>query len=214
MLNHDAGHSHGPTLGFVTGCPLCDAAKTARNQAIAHLSEALHLLSLINSAQARPTIRLNIAPIGLTGDDVPHCHSIDLTPKQAEGLADAVDSMNAHLGSESAEGDQLIEAFRQAEDAIEIDEDRMARSTARFMGWLQGQTGEAIESGEWSAAAVAQHSPEAAAFITDTFTDLDLRQITKEILDETEGSKLAKTLLLDEWFGEIADAYADEDGEL
>lgn len=95
-----AGHTHGPTPHFVPGCPLCDAAKAARNQAIEHLAEALHLLANLRGPEDRPTLRLNLGPIGVTGDDAQRCHSIDLTAKLAEGLADAIDSMNAYLGSE------------------------------------------------------------------------------------------------------------------
>ncbi|MFF1444140.1 hypothetical protein [Streptomyces sp. NPDC058295] len=185
MLNHDAGHSHGPTPHLVPGCALCDADKAARDRAIGHLSEALRILSGIQSDDAWPTIRLNLAPIGITGDDTGLCRSIDLTAKQAESLSDTVDSLSAYASSQPTA------------DVPDT--------------WVA--PGEAIASGEWSAAAVAQHSPEAAAFITDTFTELDLVQIMKDVLDQTEGSKLklARTLLLDEWFGEIADPYADED---
>jgi hypothetical protein len=102
-MNYDAGHTHGPTAHFVTGCPLCDAAKTARNQAIGHLHEALRLMATINPSGVQPTIRLNLGPIGITGDDIPHCHSIDLTAKHAEALSDAVDSMNAYAGSQPAQ---------------------------------------------------------------------------------------------------------------
>jgi hypothetical protein len=100
-MSHDAGHTHGPFLGFVTGCPLCDAAKTTRNQAITHLSEALHLLAGLRQPGQRPTIRLNLGPVGITGDDVHLCHSFDITAKQAEVLADAIDSVNAYVSSEA-----------------------------------------------------------------------------------------------------------------
>jgi len=206
-------HSHQFPRRLTPGCPACAPRIEARNQAIAHLAEALHLLTGSGSSDEQATLRLNIGPINLTGADVTNCHSIDITPKQAEGLADAVDSMNAYLDSESAIDQSLRDLADGIEAAIPIDEASVARRKARFDAWLEGQSGEAIESGEWSAAAVAQHSPDATAFITDTFIELDHRAITKEVLDETEGSKLklAKTLLLDEWFGEIADAYADED---
>ncbi|MBE4761721.1 hypothetical protein [Streptomyces caniscabiei] len=71
---------------------------------------------------------------------------------------------------------------------------------------------EAIASGEWSAAAVAQCTPDLYADVTDLFGELDYRAITKDVLDHTDGSKpkLAKVLLLDDWFGEIADPYAEE----
>ncbi|MDX3279067.1 hypothetical protein [Streptomyces scabiei] len=182
MKNYDAGHSHGPTPHLVTGCPLCDADKAARDRAIGHLSEALRLLSAIQSDDARPTVRLNIAPIGITGEDTGLCRSIDLTAKQAESLSDVVDSLSA--------------SSRRTTDV-----------TARVA------PSEDIASGEWSAAAVAQCTPDLYADVTDVFDDLDYRAITRDVLDHTEGSKpkLAKMLLLDDWFGEIADPYADED---
>jgi hypothetical protein len=218
MLNHDAGHSHLPNgRRLVTGCPLCDHIKAARNQAIAHLGEALHLLSLIQpadpSGDPRPTIRLNLGPIGVTGDDVNNCHSIDLTAKQAEALSDGIDSMNAYLGSNpNAPTDGLPRDTADAvTDAIPIDPDRMARSTGRFLGWLQGQSGEAIESGEWSAAAVAQNDPDLYADVTDLFLLLDPRTVTKQVLDDAHADNLTVNRALDAFFGEIADPYADED---
>ena len=94
-----AEHSHGPVGGFVTGCPLCDEQKETRNRAISHLSEALYLLAGLRGHDERATLRLNLGPIGITGDDVHRCHSFDLSAKQAEGLCDAIDSMNAYLTS-------------------------------------------------------------------------------------------------------------------
>ena len=72
---------------------------------------------------------------------------------------------------------------------------------------------EQIPGGEWSAGAVAQCSPDLYDEVVDVFTGLDPRANTRDVLDYTEGSKpkLARVLLLDDWFGEIADPYADED---
>jgi hypothetical protein len=197
--NMDAGHSHLKTPHFVTDCPLCEAEKAVRNRAIEHLSEALHLLEGLRKPGDKPTIRLNLAPIGVTGDDVARCHSIDLTAKQAEDLADAIDSKNAYVGSESP----IDGALRNLADGIK------EAVVARPGGFV----GEVIDSGEWSAAAVAQRTPEVAAVITDTFTSLDLVEITREILNEPQVNKLAVTQALDRWFGEIADPYADEDDD-
>lgn len=107
----DSGHTHGPTPHFVSGCPLCDAAKAARNQAIEHLAEAIHLLAGLRADDDRPTIRLNLAPIGVTGDDAQRCHSIDLTAKLAEALADAIDSMNARAGLTETDMHLAVEDF-------------------------------------------------------------------------------------------------------
>jgi hypothetical protein len=83
---------------------------------------------------------------------------------------------------------------------------------------------EEIPSGEWSAAAVAQNDPDVWDAVNDVFFDLDLRAITKDVLDATaEADRLAKTQDLDAWFGDIPDPgliaeltalYGDdEDGE-
>ncbi|RSN50505.1 hypothetical protein DMH12_24795 [Streptomyces sp. WAC 04229] len=218
MFNHDAGHSHGSTLGFVAGCPLCDAAKTARNQAIAHIAEAIHLLSLINPTGARPTLRLNLAPIDLTGDDTGNCHSIDLTSKQAETVADAVDSVNAHAGSEPPDDAPIDGLLAEAVDAvtraIPIDEDSLKRRKAKFEAWMEGQAGEAIESGEWSAAAVAHKNPQLYADVTDLFLLLDPREITRTVLDHRQVDMLYAVQALDDMYGDVHDPYADEDGDL
>lgn len=192
----DAGHSHLANGGrLVTGCPLCDHIKTVRNQAIAHLGEALTLLSHIPpvdpTEDPRPTIRLNLGPIGLTGDDVDNCHSIDLTAKQAESLADAVDSMHAHLSSEEH---PVAEAVSNA-----------------VVARPGGPLGEAVGSGEWSAAAVAQNDPDLYADVTDLFLLIDPREITASVLDHRQVDMVRAVEALDDWFGEIADPYADED---
>ena len=88
----DAGHTHGPTAHLVSDCPLCEAAKEARNRAIAHLTESLYLFNGLRPEGEQPTIRLNLAPIGITGDDTDLCHSFDLTPNQLEHLADRIDT--------------------------------------------------------------------------------------------------------------------------
>lgn len=97
----DAGHTHGPTPHFVSDCPLCDAAKDARNRAIEHLTEALYLFNgLRPESDEQPTVRLNLGPIGITSDDVGRCHSFDITAKQAECLADAIESVSAYAMSD------------------------------------------------------------------------------------------------------------------
>ena len=209
--NHDAGHNHLRTPYFVADCPLCEAGKAARNQGIAHLSEALGLLENVRPEGSQPTIRLNIGPVDLTNGGTDHCHSVDLTAKQAEALADAIDSMNAHLGSEAPVDQALRNIASKIEATVEIDEDRLAQFHARFSGWLQGQTGEAIDSGEWSAAAITEKNSDLVAEITDLFTDLDPREVTKQVLDDAQANNLTVNRALDAFFGEIADPYADED---
>ncbi|GAA3808710.1 hypothetical protein GCM10022206_54020 [Streptomyces chiangmaiensis] len=207
MQNHDAGHNHLRTPYFVADCPLCEADKTERNQGIAHLSEALGMLEHIRPEGVQPTIRMNVGPVDLTNGGTDHCHSIDLTAKQVEALADAIDSMNAYLGSEAPVDQALQDLADGIKATIEIDEDRLTR----FKGRIQGQPGEALESGEFSAAAIAEKDRELVAEITDLFTDLDPREVTKQVLDDARADNLTVNRALDSFFGEIADPYADED---
>jgi hypothetical protein len=179
----------------------------ARNRAIAALAEALKMLQAVNNLPAMdgeapelPSIRINISPIGLTGADAEHCHSIDITPHVAQTIADAIDSTNPYALNAAAA----------------IDENDMAGPKARFMAWLQGQTGETIVSGEWSAAAIAQCDPALYADVTDIFMLLDPTAITKKVLDDAHVDNLAVNRALDDWFGEIpdptlAELYRDED---
>lgn len=185
-------HSHNLPGRMTPGCPACDQLAAARSQAIAHLSEALYLLSGLRRPEDRATIRLSLHPTDVSSADLNSCHSIDISPKQAEALADAIDSMNAH--AESA-----------IETSIPIDPDSMARSTARFMGWLQGQSGEAIESGEWSAAAVAQNDPDLYADVTDLFLLIDPQSYLDDVFtaDCPEAAMVAyEQLVTGEWDGD------------
>ncbi|MBZ6211656.1 hypothetical protein KVH31_34740 [Streptomyces olivaceus] len=177
MRNSDAGHSHGPTPHLVTGCPLCDHQRTVRNQAIAHLAEAIHLLSLINPSGATPTIRLNLAPINLTGDDVHNCHSVDLTAKQAETVADATDSVNAYAGSQPPPVDALPAVTR-----------------------------EQIPTGDYSAAAVAQNEPDLYAEVTDLFLLVDPESYLDDVFsspDPHESMNAYEQLVTGEWDGDL-----------
>ena len=185
MEDFFAGHSHGPTPHLIDGCPLCDHLKAARNQAIEHLSEALHLLGRIRGDDDRPTLRLNLAPIDLTADDTSRCHSIDLTAKQAEALSDAIDSMNSYLGSEGTEN-------------LDVDHASLARRKTELMAWMEAQSGEAIESGEWSAAAVAQHNTDLWEAVNDVFADLHRVDVGNEILRDRQADLERVSDVLDE----------------
>lgn len=204
-------HSHQFPRRLTPGCPACAPRIEARNQAIAHLAEALHLLTGSGSSDEQATLRLNIGPINLTGADVTNCHSIDITPKQAEGLADAVDSMNSHLASESVIDQSLRDLAAGIEAAIPIDEDSLSRRKAGFQAWMEGQAGEAIESGEWSAAAVAQNDPDLYADVTDLFAELDPIEITDKVIRDRQADLPDVAHLLDDLFGDIPYPYADED---
>jgi hypothetical protein len=190
----DAGHTHGPTPHFIPDCPLCDAAKAARNQAIEHLSEALHLLAGLRDHGDKPTIRLNLGPVGVTGEDVSRCHSIDLSAKLAEGLSDAIDSMT-----------------HRAMQDIPVDRESLHRQGAELVAWMEGQNGEQIPTGEWSAAAVAQNDPQIYADVTDLFAELDPIEITDKVIRDRQADLPDVAQLLDELFGDIPYPYADED---
>lgn len=69
----------------------------ARNQAIEHLAEALYLFNGIRPDTTEPTVHVTIAP----GDDPARSHTFELTAKQAESLADAIDSVSAYAMSET-----------------------------------------------------------------------------------------------------------------
>lgn len=160
MFAHDAGHTHGPTLGFVTDCPLCDAAKEARNQAIAHLAEALYLFNGLGPDGELPTLRLNVSPIGITGDDTRHCHSIDITAKQAEHLADGIESDHAyptrHMPSDAADfadehpdiagliADTFEEIFTETDPRVFLDDvlnsERPGQAAEAYEDLLGGET--------------------------------------------------------------------------
>lgn len=176
MSNHDAGHSHNATPYFVSGCPLCDAAKTARDQAIKHLAEALRIMSAIGPDDARPTVRLNLGPVGVTGDDLHLCRSIDLTAKQAEALCDAIDSMNAY-----------------------------ATPTPAALSPKSGPTLEEIPSGEWSAAAVAQNDRELYAEVTDFYDSIDPVSLLDDVLSSDQPGQAAEAYeeMTGEWDGEL-----------
>jgi hypothetical protein len=208
MEDFFAGHSHGPTPHLIDGCPLCEHLKTARNQAIEHLSEALHLLAGLRPETDRPTLRLNIAPIDLTADDTGRCHSIDLTAKQAEALSDAIDSMNAYAGSESP----IDRDLRGIADAIaEVGEAGVAQRYAEFMARVERQNSESIGSGEWSAAAVAQNDTDLWDAVNAAYADLDPIEITDKVIRDREADLADVAQILDELYGDVPYPYAEED---
>jgi hypothetical protein len=196
-MSFDASHSHLPTTSFVTGCPMCDAAKAVRDQALAHFAEALLLLSQVPpvdpSEESTNTIRLNLAPIGLTGDDTGNCYSIDLTAKQAEALADAVDSMNAYLGSEQHPIDDALRGLAAA-------------VTDYVVPRPGGLLGERVGSGEWSAAAVAQNDPQLFADVLDVFTEVDPQDYLDDVLTSIDPEAAAaayEQMVTGEWDGDL-----------
>lgn len=72
-------------------------------------------------------------------------------------------------------------------------------------------TPERIDDNEWTAAAVCFREPMLYADVTDVFLFLDPREITKTVLDHRQVAMPRVIEALDEFFGEIADPYADED---
>jgi hypothetical protein len=70
---------------------------------------------------------------------------------------------------------------------------------------------EQILSGDWTAARFATTHWDLAEQIQDVFLNLDPRAITKTVLDHRQVDMPRAIEALDDWFGEIADPYADED---
>ncbi|WP_416519980.1 hypothetical protein [Streptomyces achromogenes] len=155
-------------------------------RAIAHLAEALYLLSCVRDQDEQATVPIMIGE-----------NQVVVTPKTAEALADAVDSMNAYVDSESP----IDGALRDLADGI--------RETV--VASPGGVLGERIDSGEWSAAAVAQCDSDLWAQVKDVYAELNLRVLTKKVLDDAHADNLTVNRALDSFFGEIADPYADED---
>jgi Fe-S-cluster formation regulator IscX/YfhJ len=177
-------HFHGLTGRLVAGCGACDMQKAARDLAIHHLHEALNLLGLIGGDDKK-TIRLNMSPIGVTGDDTFLCHSVDLTAKQAESIADEVDSLNHY-----AAVDQPAPAFEE------------------FYAYMRR---EGNGNSQADREAFVADNQDMAADLVDLFSELDPREINRTVLDRREVDLPTAVRALDDVFGEIADPYADED---
>jgi hypothetical protein len=144
-------------------------------QAIDHLYEALLLLACVRDQGDMTSIPIHIGPA--TGGRTVH-----VTAKTAEAITDAVDPINAYLGSGSREDDKLRAAVDQVQPA-----------------------------GEWSAAAVAQCYPDLYADVTDLFAALDPIEITDKVIRDRQADLPDVAQLLDELFGDIPYPYADED---
>lgn len=63
-------------------------------------------------------------------------------------------------------------------------------------------------------AADSPYDPLLVADIEDHFASVDLRDLTKTVLDNAQVPALYVTEALDDMFGDVADPYAKEDGEL
>lgn len=93
---------------------------------------------------------------------------------------------------------------------------RMHPELAGDLAEVAAQGREAIASGEFSAAAVAQCYPDLYADVTDVFMLLDPTVISKQVLDDVHADNLTVNRALDDLFGDItdptlADLYGDED---
>jgi hypothetical protein len=64
---------------------------------------------------------------------------------------------------------------------------------------------------DYSIEAIVRNFPEMVDEIIQVFTDLDPREITRTVLDHRQVDMPRAIEALDDWFGEIADPYADED---
>lgn len=78
---------------------------------------------------------------------------------------------------------------------------------------MDERTHERIAGDEWTAPAVAIRETDLYASVLDAFADLDLVQLTRTVLDHRQVDLHVAVAALDDWFGEIADSYADEDGD-
>lgn len=171
-------HNHPFPTRLTVDCPACAPAINARNQAIDHLSEALDILAGLQDPDTAKTIRLSLSPLHLSDiHTVDLCHGWEITPKVAEFLADAVDSTNAHLGSQPAPAVDAVPAVCR----------------------------EAIASGEYSAAAVAQNEPGLYADVTDLFDSIDPISLLGEVFksDQPRAAAEAYEELTGEWDGEL-----------
>ena len=78
---------------------------------------------------------------------------------------------------------------------------------------MDERTHERIDGDEWTASAVAIREADIYTDVLDAFADLDLIQLTNTVLDHRQVDLPEAVAALDDWFGEIADPYADEDGD-
>jgi hypothetical protein len=70
---------------------------------------------------------------------------------------------------------------------------------------------EALTSGGWSAAEVAETEPDLYADVTDLFAELDPIEITDKVIRDRQASLPDVAHLLDDLFGDIPYPYAEED---
>ncbi|MBJ6623508.1 hypothetical protein [Streptomyces sp. DHE17-7] len=174
----------------------------AARKAIAHLAEALYLLSSVRDQGDTTDVPIHIGP-ATAG------HTIHVTARTAEALSDAVDSMNAYLASEGVEDDKLGAAARQAQPAIDAflgnDDASVARRLEELHARVEAGNDETIPSGEWSAAAVAQNDPDLYADVTDLFDSIDPISLLDDVLnsDQPEEAAAAYEQMTGEWDGEL-----------
>ncbi|MER6249354.1 hypothetical protein [Streptomyces griseorubiginosus] len=81
------------------------------------------------------------------------------------------------------------------------------------MDELNELTHERIDGDEWTGPAVFLREMALSADVVDVFLLLDPREITATVLDHRQVDFPTAVAALDSWFGEIADPYADEDGQ-
>lgn len=66
---------------------------------------------------------------------------------------------------------------------------------------------------DFSVEAIVRSFPDMVAEIIDVFAGVDPRAVTATVLDHSQVDFPRVVEALDDWFGEIADPYADEDGD-
>ncbi|MFF9003636.1 hypothetical protein ACF1GW_38725 [Streptomyces achromogenes] len=164
-------------------------------RAIAHLAEAIYLLTTVRDQDDQPTVPVTIGE-----------NQILISPKTAEAVADAIDTMNSGLDSTIAQDEELAAAIRGAEAVIDIDIDSLNRRKDELFSWLEARDREVIPSGEWSAAAVAQHSTDIYAQVTDVFMLVDPMSYLDDVLaarDPEAAAAAYEQMVTGEWDGEV-----------
>lgn len=159
------------------------------------LARALNACNQAGTDGQRPIGRITVNPIDLHAapDAWQYCHNIDLTE---DGLLVALQQLGADLTN-----------------VMPIDQDSLDRRKAGLLGWMDAQTGEAIESGEWTADRLSGTHPELAAELTDLFGDLDPRTVQATVLDHRQADFAHVIEAIDDVFGDMADPLADEDDD-
>lgn len=172
-------------------------------KAIRDLMQALWLFAADRDQGEQPAVPIHIGPVGSE-------HTVYVTAATAQALADLVDGARVDTAGDGEDADEdaafdslIRDRLQGIEDIVPIDEDRMARSTACFTAFLEGQSGEAIETGEWSAATVAHNHRQLYVDVQDLFDHLDYQAVFNTVLDHRQVDLPVAIRALDDVLGDI-----------